>query len=557
MLSTIYLYSVPIHQYTNNIFYIGSSWSSCLVASVANVKTTNTIVQEIILPYASNYEHVNVIKIGYRYYDVTGYDDSSLANESVIFQLEFNPVSTYLTSSTAITGFWENTPTLVNLGAKINIAPDCFYTSRYIALPTLTQTSSTNTFYYQISAMYDVMTSQEDKICLYGGIVPWADQYLTSSTKTSWYIRSGYVDKYVPLITLVNDINEITTIPAADIISLSVSARCPYKTSISGSYYSILNTSEVAVAPLDLAGDYGIIEPVNTIGSDTALTADRTTSHTITLSNFERCCGRVLIVDEIGNTIAEIPTEAFNSSNQLTYYCYCIADVTGLYTIFNYNDVFITIPEGQLPWVSDAWQEYVTYQQTYDRGELSRSITDTNNQFTIDSINSVSSGISNAMIGMMTMGIAPGTSAAKMAGAGAAAGSGSTVLGLATSYLAKENSISSMKKAQSNKEAYIKRQSSPAYQTGYGFNYLSRSIATGGAKIKIEMPKNTTSDDFNNYIGFYGYPCNKYASVTPSATGYLKGDLTQTFTTGTYSVMEHEMLRNKLREGCRLFLSTS
>ncbi len=128
------------------------------------------------------------------------------------------------------------------------------------------------------------------------------------------------------------------------------------------SIYSIMN-GVTEIAPIDLSATRGIIE-LGDSGAD--ITTDFATG-TITLTDFERYCGRVQVCDNLGNVIHEIPTDYFDASNQLTYSCGGVADYGGLYTKFSYGDIVLIWPEGKIPWITDSWNEYQAYTLSYDR----------------------------------------------------------------------------------------------------------------------------------------------------------------------------------------------
>jgi len=247
----------------------------------------------------------------------------------------------FLNTSSTLTGYWERTPTRLINGIKLAITDDMLTTSRTVALPNLrTVAAGSPTFYYQITCKYDIATSDSSVLNLYGGIVPWQSYYVTNSIDTGWVIRDNYTEIYVPLRQLINDIDTVTQIPSDSIVDISISARCPWKTSFnsSNSRFAILDGT-TQIAPVDL-GSVGIIK---IIGSGADDTTDKTNALSLTLTDYERYCGRVVLTDEMGNDIAEIPTELFDSSNKLTYYCYGSSDFGGLYTHFKYLDTTIVI----------------------------------------------------------------------------------------------------------------------------------------------------------------------------------------------------------------------
>lgn len=537
MIGTLDLYYIPAHQFANRQFFIGTK-TSYKLGSVSGVKYNGNLVQTLKLPDNALFAKFNVVGLGGKYYDVVSVDSSTQEQKSASIKIVFNPVITYISTAATISGYWERTPSMLVNGVKLGVTDDMLKTSRTVKLPNLGTAAGVETFYYQITAKYDLATSDSTKLCLYGGIVPWLSYYIPSGTASTWQIRSTQDTLYCALSHILNDIDTMTGLPSDSIVDVSVSARCPWKTSFSNPIYSIMAGS-TPCAPVSDSPSYSVI-PI--IGSGAHDTTDKANALTLTLSDYERYCGRVMLTDEMGNDIAEIPTELFNSSNQLTYYCYGSSDFGGLFTHFKYLDNIIVMPEGRLPWVGDNWIDYQIRTMTYDREELARNISTVKQQYEIDAINAVGNAMMTSAVGAMSN------------PAGSLLGLAQMGLGLVTADMAKDMNIRDLYAAQSNKEALIKASPSNNYQVGYGLDYCHRSAQVGGAKLKIQTPANITSTDFDNFVAYRGWPCNKYATITPS-TGYLKGILYSVPVSGTDPAgngTEIDALRREIANGVRI-----
>ena len=521
-LETVSLYYCLDHQPANRQYKIGSFGTANKTYS--NVKVTNDMVQTITLPWDSVIDKCNVVIIKNKVYDVTDVRASTIAgNKSMDIDLIYNPVSTMLSSGDTIYGIWDRTPSVQHKAFKVNIADDTLKTSRTIALPKLND-GTNDLFYYQITAKYDydVDTGSEasSKLCLYGGGTAWNEQFFTNTSSTLTGATSSLY--WVPLDKIVNDIDTVTGLPSASIVDVSITSRCPWKTSISLAKIEIKDVLGDTVVPdVTISPDKGIIK-LNKTGA--ATTTDKTTTGTITLTDYERYCGRVVVCDNLDNEIFEIPTEYFDASNKLTYYCYGSCDFGGLFTHFKFADKTIIWPEGRIPWIGNGWMDYQNTNMAYDREMLANNIEFNKQQATIDRQNALSQGIMSAtyagMMGGMSMATNPITgSISTLAGIGMSMASTDLQMRAITrqSILDRDRMVAT----QNAKEGLMKLLPSSNYQVGYGLDYIMRSLATGGAKIKIQTPANLTSTDFTNYISYRGYPCGKYASFTLT-TGYYR-----------------------------------
>lgn len=542
-ISTVKLYFIENHQLANRQYYIGTKPTP--IETFSNIKVTDNIAQSIQLPWNDDFKYCNLVEIEGKFYDVIGIDNITFKDKSVILNLILNPVVSYLSPNMSVSGYWTRTPSMQMPGVKVSIGNDILKQSRTIALPCL-KSSTPRAFYYQITSKYDVDTSSVTGINLYGGLVPWMSSYLPTATLNNYKVSPSASRYFAPLNYMLSDIAKYTGLPTDSIIDVSISTRCPWKTT-----YSSANNS-FGIQKLD--GTYitgyqipsTLINIVKLIGSDAYISSDVNNALTLTLSDYERYCGRVYIVDEMGNEIAEIPTEIFNSSNSLTYYCYASSDFTGIYTHFKYNDKIIVWPEGHLPWVGNSWSEYQVSALAYDRAELARSIEAVRKQQEIDTV----AALSNAML-TSAVGVSMGNTAGAMLGAAQMG------LGVITSEMMAKLSESQLYAKQRNKENYIKTQPSANYQVGYGLDYCNRSEIRGGAVIRIDTPANMTSTDFNNYIAYNGYPCNKYATFNLTS-GYIEGILYTVPKSGANPLgngPQLDALRKEIAAGCRILTS--
>lgn len=563
-ISTVYIYYVANQQLANRQYVLQPS--STLLTTNNNIKNTGDFYQEIHIPYSASNATANMMKIDNKYYDILEVDNTTFKESSTVYKIALNPISTYITNGLTVTGMWDRTPTAINKGVKINMTTDAYKPSRSVILPYEGPKwgYEDKAFYVEISTRAGFnpgFNSSSTNTWIkgiagttrrYGFFVPFNIDNLVDNT-TGWYHVNDGSTLYPSLMQIMSVVTDVVLDEGSDTIaSVAISPRCPWKYRITnvGGYpvqFDIM-TGTTAIASTTMKGGYdGIM--LNGSGADN--NEAWSTSTELVLSDYERYCGRVIVEDELGNDIAEIPTEIFSGTNSLSYYCYAVSDISGIYTVIRYNDKEIVIPEGQLPWLGNNWKDYMATTQSYDREMLKNSIDRTYDQAELDKRNAIANGVMNATYTGM-MGGMSGKGAT-----GAAIGAGMAIASTAITYdtLSKQAKldVNYLKADLAAKEGLIKQSSPSNYQLGSGLNYLISSCTLGGAKIRIDLPANGSSSEFTNYVSYRGYPCNKYASFSLSA-GYIKGNI-HSLPTTVGSGYAMNMLRKEIAEGCRILTS--
>lgn len=549
MISTVKLYDFRNHQLANRQFMVRPANDADLtkyeMLSYDNVKNTGNMVQNIKIPYHANIPLCNMVGMNGKFYDIIAFDNTTFNEKSVVLSLRFNPITSILNNGSWISGLWDRTPTAINRGVKFNIADDALIQSQFIPLDTLkaTYTSGVSPFYVQVTATYDIMggTRQND-LTQYGFFVPYTPEVLSSAFNDKLWPYSGGT-AYMSLMDLITSFDNLTSIPPSAIMDVSISRRCPYNYGINGQFFWLKDKDGEQLLPANQNGTHSIYR---FIGNQAARSPRWNYDNSINISNLERFCGRVTLVDERGFDVCEIPTEYFglivNGSSGLNYSYETIADISGIYTqvqIKGMNKVF-TLAEGHLPFIGDAFVEYQTRSLQYDReaiainAQMMKDENELNKQMmmfrTAMSVasNPVSMGAANSIISL------PVEMAAKDASLGI--------------------SINGMYANQNLKEARIKASPAPATGTAHGLDYCFRSHVLGGAGFRVEKPKNLNDSDFNNYVAYHGYPCGRYAQL-PTQEGFIKGIIYSISNTIlSINGPELDMLRREISEGFRIVI---
>lgn len=511
--------------------------------SYDEIKNTGNMVQTIKIPYHPNISLCNMVGMNGKFYDIIAFDNITFNERSVLLTIRFNPVTSIMNDGSWLSGLWERTPAVFNLGVRFSIADDALIQSNFIPLAqlvdnTVLKPNNNTPFYVQVTAAYDnVNNGRQNDLTQYGFFVPYAPDILSSAVNDKYRHASGGTP-YMSMMDLITSFDNLTGIPASAILDISISRRCPYNYGYNGQTFWLKNNSGATIVPNNYSGVYSMYR---FIGNEAARNPTWNYNGSITLSNLERYCGRVTLVDEKGFDVCEIPTEYFGTINNLNFSAETISDISGIYTqvqLAGVNKIF-TLAEGHFPFIGDAWVEYQTRSLQYDREAIAINA----------GIMSQENELNKQMMMLNTaLGVAsnPGM------------GSVSSIVSLPVNMAAADASmgiqINGMYANQALKEGRIKASPAPVTGTAHGLDYCFRSHSLTGAGFRIEKPKNMNESDFNNYIAYRGYPCGKYVQL-PTQQGFIKGIIYRiTNTILSINGPELDMLRREIAEGFRVVL---
>ena len=509
-----------------------------IIYTAENVKVSEELDFVLNIEYFDNYSKVNIIKVADRYYDVLAVKEISRKSSVLQFTVTYNPISSLLSSGSSLYGWFERTPTKIYPSARINIATDTLKQSRFIALDDIHEVGRTGDYYVQIVSRSGASVSTESStLTMYGTFVRYPPEHPAGMLEPTLKPTEDSSKRFPSMKAIINDIDTALGIVADEIVGIHVSARCPwdFKYVSPNSYDFIKSTGNVVTPQFDDNGRNGKVR----INSSTCARKSETAS-TITLTDKERYTGTVSIVNQTGSVIGVIPTEYFDRYNKLNFTWQPYADYTGVYTIVKYSDQMVIIPEGQLPWVGDAWATYAARSREFDREAMLHAIQNSRDQLNIDIASGVSGGILTG-----TVGAASGSGLLGLFGGIAQAG-----IDIWTSTAQQQMTERDIRFQQQLLEARVKASPSNNYQTGYGLDYLRASLYDMGLGIRIDTPANLTDEDFNQHMAQFGWPLNRLATVGIT-DGYIKGQL---YNMDGYGLMG-ERLREEIASGCKIVIA--
>ena len=325
---------------------------------------------------------------------------------------------------------------------------------------------------------------------------------------------------------------------ASAITDVSISCRCPYRYSsgsltIEGTTYFTMSIDTGEDSQAITAGEGIVYDLTPKIGDWPELVGK---TITVNRSDLEQACGTTTLTDEKGNTIATFPP----SWGNIQAYIECIPDYGGLTTFITIEGTYrFSIPEGHIPWVGDAWDEYRKYSMAYDRQAMENSIDFANQRVAVGIAQAGASAIQGAAMGAI------GGSAA---GAVTGAVGGAASFAISTWATLKESDISTAESRATQALAERRVQGSPGtpYNIGYGLIYCWYCIDMP-ARIQIELPIGLTASIDADYTACFGFPAEGLRSVT-FGEGYYKGML---YATSKLKGPRFDKLNQTLQNGFR------
>ena len=506
------------------LFSTGQDLSTYLIhtASVKFAKGLQTVVK---VPSFTGYETVNIAEMDGEFYWVTAWHESSTANMTIEFVLDFMGPTSFFRSTDTAKGSWHKLPSNLCKYLKQEITNGVMGVSRSLSLSALDCPNAEGT---AIKSYWVQITGHDTngKIHRFGLFLPYNtvydDIYFTQKVSAS-----NSID-YASFNDLCQHIYEITAgaMTAETIDDVSISKRCPYKTSVSDGptsqygtihYIRLLNTYNNT--PIDPDVNYsgcGVYD-IQDLLSSNYITQMNNTSISVTLSDSEMSLGALNVRDWNRNTIFTIPS---NRSASFTISAKVHADMTGIHTIIDVFDNQISIPEGKLPFFGSSYATYRAYSMDSDRQAMEFSIE--NAKYNRET--SINTGIMNTVSGAM-QGLAIGALSGNIATAavGAVGGIAGGAVGLYEGQRAFELELMQAKQQRELTEKRATEQPSASYNVAYGTVYCflnERSPLT----IDVDMPDSIDSSYITDWISQYGYPVEGIITAT-IGNGYYQGSL--------------------------------
>lgn len=501
----------------------------------ATVKYAKGLQTRIVVPTFENWATANIAYLDNEFYWITASKESTTYNGSIEFVLDFMGPTSWFRSGNSVKGAWHKTAT-----------NECPYLKQEISngLKLINSESTPTTLelgevYRSASGKVDIgYWVQVSGFVLDGnnhrtgiGVVGFPigidqETLIPSLFGVSALDPSGNTLRSYPTFTeMIADITAVTGFQADQIIDCSISKRCPYDfvktaypnpndSSVTLYKFQIKDASGSSILPSLRSGNmyyYPISTPLIRL-KDNSKTLTITTN-----TSYIRQCASVQIRDWNENTLMEMPIDG--DSMTITFRVH--ADISGIYTIVDYKNQQISIPEGKLPYIENAWETYKAYQMNGDRQAMENAI----NQARYSKETSDLSGIANTTISAVSTGIMTGAITSNVPGA---------VVGVASGVIGSAVSLWENQRAQELSEIQAKNdyelskrraidQPQTSYNVAYGLIYCALNTINS-LRVCIVQPYDVDSTYYANWVAEYGYPAEGVKTVT-LANGYYQGKL--------------------------------
>lgn len=547
MIATVKFISTP-YNYSTRSFPVGDL--SDYVIHTAEAKVTRDLAFSFTIPTFDDYHKANMIEVDGEYYWIINYLTRTLDNPTTTFKVAYNPITSLLKEGETLKGLFERVPYTIDENVSFSVKDDILVKARDAQFDGIKNPNDRKVAYVQVTSRRDEEADDNSKLTKYTALCNVEER---GNIFVKAYLTDQDVTAMFPTIDeVINGLDDICGLTADSIIDVSISMRSPYTTV--GYYDADFTGLPNNAMAIKKVGGNDFIRPTHK-GSDADDypvvmyntnthpfrwdEAEKATPYTVSLSltERERHLGFLSVLDENFNRIGVIPKELCDDSGKIQLTTEAVSDYTGLYTYVYYDDTRLIIPEGKLPWVGDSWAEYQTRNMTYDREELALSIQTARDQRIVDTAENAANSIIN---GSIAAAINP------LAGLSAVA---SFAVSAGADAMQEQIDIRSATEELRIAQARIKDSPSPYYNTGYGTAYIDNSLKSGGACLRLEMPKNTTETEYNDYVQNFGVPISGFREVNIKE-GYIKGRLTET----PFSGPKGDLLNTEITNGVKIVI---
>ena len=343
---------------------------------------------------------------------------------------------------------------------------------------------------------------------------------------------------YPSLIEVMEDPNSCLDIAAANILSITISEFCPYSTIVrttpstepvirigSGSEIAATYTTSKTetISLITYSYDFYVYDLTNAIMiKDNNSFPSSDTTITVSLTDFEKMNGQLILRDSMRNKVSAIPREMNAASMSISVKTY--SDLNNIYTVLKFEDMTMTLPGYMVPWTTSGWDTYRAFNLEYDRQALQNNINMANTEL-------LTSTAASAAAGAVGGSVVPGLGTTAGALIGGAAGLASYGLG-----------IYAKNQQQELTEQRMKASPTTINNPAYGYGVCEYVDAYGGAELYLEMPADFTSTEWTYQTGVWGYPSNKVLATKTVSAGYWKGRVT--YATGLQNNTSNGVMMN-------------
>ena len=325
------------------------------------------------------------------------------------------------------------------------------------------------------------------------------------------------VQLYPTLTEIVTDSYDTVGITASTIQDISISPYCPYEVGtvdfIDPYGFICLKSGGADVYPslFKTRMMYKLM-----VGSEIYAADPVTRTVSCTLSNVQKRCSSLYVINQYGNSIGQLNFNDYKGSSSLTLKYTVESDLNGMTLRIEHNSTTIREALPHIPYVGNQWDEYRAYSMSLDRQAMNFAISQSHESLKIQKDTSTMSTI----LGVGTSLLSGNISGAVNQVAG-------TLIGMQAQDRQQQLSDKAARFSQQMAESRAQSNPPSAYNTGYGMLgvYLF-TIFTQRHRLEAWAPSNTGAVQYVNYNSSFGVPCKMInTTATLSADGFYQGRL--------------------------------
>lgn len=494
----------------------GQSLSSYTLATVSG-RFTEDITQTLKVPYFEGYSKASMVRMGGRLYWVMDVTTSTDTLHALVLHVSLCGPSSVMHKGSTLKGDFSRLPSNVCSWLPRQSKSGGLDGVRKIVLPKLETEDTTigeaQFFYVQVTTTTNISAGSEGSLNRYGFFTA-VNQHMNTLEVYIKDTQDPTTALHMTFPQLADFINNPAKFDftASTILDISISVRCPYDTStstVAGGIKAIKINVDNSRLHTVKVGDYtyGFYDIDRYLDSFTMISQEISLNFSAT----ERQTGSIALKDANSNQLA-----VFDPSITLTKaVTTCISDYGSLITQVEIGGGIYTIPEGHVPFVGSAWDEYRKYSLAYDRESMEQSIRFANERVQLGIAQAGASAVQGAALGFLG------------GGAGAAAGAigGAASFAIQSWASLKEQGISEAeaRSAQDLQERRVQGQAGTAYNAGYGLIYCWQNNRSP-ACVELSQPGGWTASIDKAYTDAWGFPAEGMRTVTVTE-GYYKGRL--------------------------------
>lgn len=448
-----------------------------------------------------------------RWYWITDRNQSSIANGSVEFAIEFCPTMTLLTGNSSLTGVWSKLPSNLSPWKPQAVMSGAMSDRRRV--PFGVEEAYYNDIAYKlmwvsITCTGSISSPTDGGLNTYGFPIAVAKGY------GGGYFREGFLDNseencHYPRLSVFLSNPAKFGFEVSRIQDISIGGMIPLE-------YTLADTDNPLVK--DLICDGIGVETYTDESGDVygfggmMFKEPKIVYNNVYIRKWESPVCNVTIRDQSGIDVFTIPSawlETFDDTYDcVTLQYQCIVDLGQMYYRLKVNGRIIQLPCGHLPYTGNTWDTYKAYSMSLDRESMQYSINSARDTLNVQT----NTAIMNSALNI-------GTSLLHGDLLGSVTGAMSTAIDVKTNYRLQEISDDATRFTQNLAERRIQAQPSTAYATGYGVSYIYDMLKTG-MNVVISLPVGLTQTMFNQYIDRFGYSVEGQA-VASCGGGYYQG----------------------------------